>query len=448
MIIENTLSSLLALLLAATSSLGFSPSILTSATPRASAQVNGSVETNTPALTIVDWARNKPSIVGIDPTKGPVETKVTLTGRKFTDDSIVRFGKGVINDTTVSDDGKTLSFIVPDEMDRYCVSYRMCPRIGYDVTPGKYTVRVQNGTRTSNTVRFEVTEPDTHEPLVIEDISGPVALETGEAGTWTVDVQSEADGNLQYSVKWGDEAPSLLRMLVADEKTQSSATFSHIYDTPGTYHPEFTVTDTDGHTVAMKGDAVVVSDEVLIPHIDSVSPSSGAMGSKVTVMGSGFSTDSTVKVGGVPTVGVTFISDTKLTFTVPNLSPTTYAVTVSDNDGTSNSVNFIVTKPLGKISITGIDAPNRLSVDTEGTWTVHASSNMSGNLKYSVDWGEATFGLKSLLTIADTTQSSATLTHAYTSAGTYHPKFTVTDENGRSASVSASVVVTGLLSSP
>ncbi len=39
------------------------------------------------------------------------------------------------------------------------------------------------------------------------------------------------------------------------------------------------------------------------------------------------------------------------------------------------------------------------------------------------------------------TQTSATFTHAYQEAGTYTPEFTVTDENGNSAKVSATVVV-------
>ena len=39
------------------------------------------------------------------------------------------------------------------------------------------------------------------------------------------------------------------------------------------------------------------------------------------------------------------------------------------------------------------------------------------------------------------TQASAEFTHSYENAGTYYPKFTVTDENGNSASVSASVIV-------
>ena len=91
--------------------------------------------------------------------------------------------------------------------------------------------------------------------------------------------------------------------------------------------------------------------------------------------------------------------------------------------------------------LSGIDAPTTLAVGEEGTWTLHAATNASGNLHYSVVWGDESASPLRAMALSSTEQSSATFTHVYDTKGTYAPKFTVSDDNGHSASVSASVVV-------
>lgn len=340
---------------------------------------------------------SRPTIRSIDPNVGPTGTTVTLTGRKFNDDSVVRLGRGVVSDPVVSDNGRTLTFVIPEEMGRYCPPYRACTQIAYIVEPGDYDIRVQNGLRSSNAVSFEVTDdaPEPNEPLTIDSIDGPTTLETGAEGSWTVNVNSESDGSLQYSVKWGDEGIMMrLSALTEELETQSSATFYHVYTEPGTYQPEFTVTDEDGNSVTEFGETVVVSDEPSdIPHVDSLTPDSGSANKTVTITGTGFDSDSTVSVGGTDAHNVDVQNNTTITFSIPNIPAGTYAVTVTDDDGTSNSVDLEVTAKKGKLSVNGIDAPTRLHVDEEGTWTLHVDSNLSGNLSYSVDWGEYALSL-------------------------------------------------------
>lgn len=440
MILEHITSSLLASLLALASTAGFTGDSIKAAIPRAQAQVAQSMNANYNGNSWNDWRGVKPVIKDIDPEEGPVGTSVTLTGARFTDDSIVRLGRGMVTDVNVSDDGTSLSFVVPEDMGRYCPPWRNCTDIAYAVTPGEYNVRIQNGTRTSNVVHFEVTD-DTNqdEPLAINGVSGPADLAVGEEGSWTLDVASQGEGNLQYSVKWGDENWSPLRFLSLEDTTQSSATFTHTYNGEGTYHPEFTVTDENGNTVASSTTVVVGDEDTDVPHLTSLSSSSATVGSMVTITGTGFDADSSVQIGSATGTDVDVQSDTQITFTVPALSLGTHGVTVTDNDGTSNTLNLAVIAD-SKVSINGVDAPTRLAVGEDGTWTVHAASNASGNLKYSVDWGE---GMMARMIASDSmTQSSATFTHSYDSEGTYYPMFTVTDENGVTASVSASVVVT------
>lgn len=392
-----------------------------------------------------NWYNARPVIQEADPDRGAVGTEITLTGKRFKENSTVHFGGGIIDDVNVGEDGKTLSFIVPETMDRYCFSSRFCNDKVIEVEPGDYRLSVWNGSRMSNMVKFEVTDsdpvPPSDDPIVISEIDGPTALALGAEGTWTIDVESESEEPLRYSVKWGDESDTVKRSYALDMSATSSATFTHTYTEPGTYQPEFTVSDSSGNTVAKLGEKVMVADdEAAIPYIATISPGSGAAQTSVTLTGTGFDTNSTVALGSQAATSVVVESDTKITFTIPKMSAGTYAVTVTDADGTSNAIDFKVIEKKGKISINSIIAPTRLAAGEVGTWTVEATSNLSGNLRYSVDWGEEmATGFKAS---RSQTQSSATFTYAYDTIGTFNPKFTVTDEQGNSAKVSASVVIT------
>lgn len=84
------------------------------------------------------------------------------------------------------------------------------------------------------------------------------------------------------------------------------------------------------------------------PFISSLSPSKGATTTEVVVNGSGFTDSNTLKFGTY-TIGTNLVSaesGTKISFVVPASIPTVgnYAVVVSNDNGTSNSVNFTVVK--------------------------------------------------------------------------------------------------------
>jgi hypothetical protein len=396
-----------------------------------------------------NWYTAQPVIKDTDPDAGPVGTTVTLTGKRFTDDSIVHFGTGIIKDVTVADGGDSLSFVVPEALDRYCLTQRFCDDAGIDVEADEYRITVQNGYRFSNAVTFEVTdndgddEPSDDGPLTITSIDGPTALELEAEGTWTVNVGHEDEGSLKYSVKWGDEGNILMRLFARDEEIQSSATFTHTYSEAGTYQPEFTVRDSAGNTVAKLGKKVVVGDSSEVPRITSVTPRTAAVGAEVTITGSGFDDESTVSIGSRRADDVTVEHGTTITFTVPEMDAGVHPISVSDNDGTSNEIDLtVIAEEKGTLSINGIEAPTRLAVGEIGTWTVDAATNLSGPLKYSVDWGTSAMKARGLRVLDTVTQASATFTHAYDAEGTFKPKFTVTDEQGNTESVGASVVVT------
>jgi peptidoglycan hydrolase-like protein with peptidoglycan-binding domain len=302
----------------------------------------------------------------------------------------------------------------------------------------KVTGVVQEETQTK--IEAVSCDDDSDTELEITGITAPTSLMVDETGTWTVDVESETEGNLSYSVVWGDEGDARLMRMSTEDATQSSATFTHAYASAGTYTPEFTVTDSAGVTVMKASASVTVSTNAHVT-ISALTATAGYAGDSVTITGTNFTASSTVYVGSKVATS-TATSDTSITFTVPSLGTGSYDVYVENENGTSNAIRFeIKVKETTRISISSINAPVRLSVDQEGTWTVNADTNATGNLRYSVVWGDEDM-MRAMLGAQATTQTSSTFTHSYGSEGTYAPKFTISDGAGHSSSVSATVVVT------
>ena len=104
----------------------------------------------------------------------------------------------------------------------------------------------------------------------------------------------------------------------------------------------------------------------------------------------------------------------------------------------------------GAPSISGLDAPTSLAVGQTGTWTVRLNTTNTGNLSYSVVWGDEQWGATTGIGQSSASPSiaaSGTFTHAYQNAGTYTPRFTVSNSSG-SAQTSASVTVSGSFTQP
>lgn len=282
--------------------------------------------------------------------------------------------------------------------------------------------------------------------LRITGIDAPIQLAVNQEGTWTIKASETSTSTLHYSVKWGDEGSLLTRAALSTPVATSSATFTHAYATKGTYTPTFMVSDDLGHSVS-KTVSVDVGKNI-VAHIASITPGSGAAGTSVTLAGSGFASSTVVHFGDKTIARTTITNAGTISFAIPSTTPAgTYKVWVKGNDtnkGKSNTVTFkVIATPTARLSVNGIDAPAALTVDQEGTWTVHASSNVAGNLHYSVVWGDENLMLRTMAAVLpQSVQTSATFTHAYGSEGTYQPKFTITDDAGHATTASASVHVT------
>lgn len=210
-----------------------------------------------------------------------------------------------------------------------------------------------------------------------------------------------------------------------------------------------------------------------------ISPSQAAVGQTVNVTGFGMTNSNTILLDGMvaatnipinSSIAVACTTDPScrggirqtLLFTVPQylspncpagsmcpmyvrqLTPGTYQLTVQNQSGTSNATSFTVTgaSQTQPLSITGLDAPAQLPVGTTGAWSVHVST-VGSNLHYSAVWGdEYQSGSNIMMPSSTQVQTSATFSHTYYQTGTYTPTFTVSDDQGRSVSTSASVTVT------
>ncbi|MBF0569701.1 MAG: IPT/TIG domain-containing protein [Candidatus Omnitrophica bacterium] len=112
-----------------------------------------------------------PVVTSLVPSSGPVGTKVVASGSGFTKDNVVTIRSAQGEHATLSglksDDGVTLAFVIPGEID---LPYPMVqgpngeaidiPPFHGPTKPGSYEVIVDNrvGERTSLPVVFEVTQ--------------------------------------------------------------------------------------------------------------------------------------------------------------------------------------------------------------------------------------------------------------------------------------------------
>jgi hypothetical protein len=209
------------------------------------------------------------------------------------------------------------------------------------------------------------------------------------------------------------------------------------------------------------------------PMIKSLEPSSGPIGTKVTIMGSGLlpSYDPpvvSVFFNGNRVVGKLVRTESAVSFTVPKImqppippcseicplyfpapiriTPGTYNVTIQVGRQTSNAVPFTVTKDTNRAPvINGISGPTVLNVNETGTWIISAHDQDNDNLRYRVSWGDE--GLSSTREIAPVIPTdlyfnqNTSFTHSYSRSGTYTPTFWVHDSVGNVARASMTVRV-------
>jgi len=294
----------------------------------------------------------------LSPQSGGVGTDVTVYGSGFTTgNNTIHFGNGIVTGLQ-SPDGQSVSFVVPSTI------------TGYGSQPlvtGTYNVSVTNSNNiTSNAVPFTVTSTSgTTGAPQITNVSGPTNLAVNTSGTWNVTVNNPNSNYATVSVTWGDTGNGFVDQAAPQiiYSGSQTLTFSHAYNTSGTYTVTFTIGNQSGQTsnytttVNISGSTSYTG----TPSIVYLSPTSGYVGSQVTVYGSNFGTGSSdVVYFGSGALQNVYSNGSYITFTVPSsvgpycapgtacpqylqeITPGTYNVSVMDQYGTSNQVSFTV----------------------------------------------------------------------------------------------------------
>jgi len=428
------------------------------------------------------------NIHSIDPTSGPIGMEVTITGNNFTNDNTIHFGNGVIMHVPVSISStmeiqcittpcypiQTLTFTVPEGLDPACLyGTPSCLMPSQQTTTGVYNVYVENTNGVSNSTTFTVTgSPVSGTPHInsIQPSSGPVGTTVTLSGSGFAPnmIVRFGEGTAVSSVRSNGKS---ITFTVPDGISQYCAAGMYCAEyfrqvTPGDY--KVYVQNPEGTVVSNTVTFTVHNATIGTPHIDSIVPQSAAQGASVTINGSGFSGNAVLHFyqngQSYGTLGdVSVINSSRITFAIPewigaychpdmacialakSLPPGSYTIAVETAKGISNQLSFTKTTggtTSGTISIAGVDAPSMLAAGATGIWTVRVNvSSAHPNLRYSVVWGDEGTAGSSMAPWVGPPQTSASFTHSYSAAGTYMPTFTVTDDAGHSATVSATVVV-------
>lgn len=122
------------------------------------------------------------SIGSLAPRSGVVGTSVTIGGSGFTSDNTILFGSGVVIHVP-SKNGTSLTFDVPNGLTPACFySTPRCLVATRMTTPGDYSVSVRNAHGTSNAITFTVTDTaSTPTPATISIQS--ISPKSGQVGT-------------------------------------------------------------------------------------------------------------------------------------------------------------------------------------------------------------------------------------------------------------------------
>lgn len=141
-----------------------------------------------------------PVITSLNPASGQVGSLVTVYGSRFTADNTIHFNGGVVPHA-ISNDGSILTFRVPQALDPAC--YFAIPRCmtfaaSQLVTPGNYSVSIENINGTSNSLTFTVVGSNQTKVPQITSISPS----SGQVGTTFTIYGSgfTSDNNVKFDI--------------------------------------------------------------------------------------------------------------------------------------------------------------------------------------------------------------------------------------------------------
>jgi len=263
-----------------------------------------------------------------------------------------------------------------------------------------------------------------NQPPVASFTVSPSSPVTGQAASFNGLGSYDVDGTIsQYSWQFGDGT------------TGAGTTTSHAYSSAGTYTARLTVIDDDGATHSATRSVIVQPSPNQPPTASfTFSPTSPTTGQNVSFNGaSSFDPDgSIVQYSWQFGDGAT---DSGATTSHSYSSAGTYTarLTVIDDDGATHSTTRLVTvqpspnqPPTASFTFSPTSPATGQNVSFNGTSSFDPDGSIA---QYSWQFGDGA------------TDSGATTSHSYASAGTYTARLTVTDDDGATHSTTRSVTV-------
>jgi len=318
-----------------------------------------------------------PSLASLSPASGPVGTAVTATGTNLTGATAVTFNGASVPFAVVN--ATTITFTVPG-----------------GALSGNVVVTTPGGS--SNGLAFAVTLPA---PALTS-----VSPASGTVGTAVVIAGTNLTGATAVIFNGTSAAFTVNSATQITTSVPSGATTGNVV-----------VTTPGGPS---NGLAFIVI--LPVPTLTSLAPTSGPVGTAVTITGTNLTGTTAVSFNGVSTP-FSVVSATIITTTVPG-GATTGSVTVTAPGGTSNGVVFTVTIPAPALSaLAPASGPVGASVVITGTGLTGATA-VSFN------------GTAAVFTVNSATQVTATVP-----AGTTTGLVTVTTPGGTSNGLTFTVTI-------
>ena len=322
-----------------------------------------------------------------------------------------------------------------------------------DSTGGSYDVGLTSGSwdlevsapgyqDTTETVTFEQDEnvrrdiqlqktPDGNTPPKASFTYSPNSPQTSETVTFDASASSDTDGTVQgYDWDFGDGT------------TATGETVSHSYGSSGDYVVELTVTDGSGATDTGTETVSVQSPNQEPTASFTYSPSSPDTSDSIIFDASGSSdTDGRIQSYdwdfGDGTTDIITSDATQHLYTAPG--DYTVELTVTDNEGATDTETETVsvqssggdnTLPMASFTY----SPNSPETSDTVSFDASGSSDSDGSV-VQYEWDVDGDG------VIEYSSSMPTVSHSYTSSGTYTVELTVTDDDGDSVSTGKTVFI-------
>jgi hypothetical protein len=249
----------------------------------------------------------------VSPSTGKAGDTISVGGTNFVDGATtVRVG-GLLVASFVANGGNTILFTVPSGLAH--------------VTAYSIAITTPSGTVTSGSVFTNFNAPTVTSSSPSSGRAGAILTLGGTnfiVGGTTVYVGGLLAGNVNES------STTALTCTVPSGLTQGSVynIVATTYGGSGTRASAFTADNA--------------------PSISGISPTSGVVGTSITISGFNFATATTATIGGV-NLNVTQLSDTRIVATIPTLSAGPRSVVITTPSGSANS-SFTVNVPAPTIS--------------------------------------------------------------------------------------------------